>query len=188
MAIFKNLNTFTKQFLNLHILTQITLTAKILPNLWYKVPPTLLIKLVQKRRTKMDKFKVKVECEIAEIIDTPDNEKRMGTYPETQLAILNAPTCDIATALVLGALAETYSERGKYFLIKNTYVQHTCFKLLSLLDSTGYDTSWIRYIWNLQGISDLWCAKRCVEIINNNEIMIPAKLDVPELLFVLEGE
>ena len=69
-----------------------------------------------------------------------------------------------------------------------TVTMHTCFKLLSLLDSTGYDTEWIRYIWNLNGISNLWCAKRCVEIINSHEIMIPAKLDVPELLFVLEGE
>lgn len=71
----------------------------------------------------MEKFKVKVEYEVAEIIDTPDNEKRMGTYPDEQTAIVKAPACDIATMIVLAALVEMYSERGKYLLIKNTYVQ-----------------------------------------------------------------
>lgn len=71
----------------------------------------------------MHKFKVKVEYEIAEIIDTPDNEKRMGTYPDFETAIVNAPAPELATLMVEAVLVETYSERGKYFLIKNTYVQ-----------------------------------------------------------------
>lgn len=71
----------------------------------------------------MQKFKVTVLCFIAEEIETPDNQPHMGTYPEKQSAIVSAPSCDIATAIVLGALVETYSERGKYLLVKNTYVQ-----------------------------------------------------------------
>ena len=71
----------------------------------------------------MDKFKVKVEYEVAEIIDTPHDEKRMGTYPDSETVIVNAPAPELATLMVEAVLVETYSERGKYLLIKNTYVQ-----------------------------------------------------------------
>lgn len=71
----------------------------------------------------LQKFKVSALCFVAEEIETPDNQPHMGTYPEKQSAIVTAPSCDIATAIVLGALTETYSERGKYLLVKNTYVQ-----------------------------------------------------------------
>lgn len=53
---------------------------------------------------------------------------------------------------------------------------HTCFTLLSLLDNAGYDTSWIRNVWNSRGISDAWCANRCIEIINRENINIPQDL------------
>ena len=69
------------------------------------------------------KFKVSVLCFVAEEIETPDNQPHMGTYPEKQSAVVTAPSCDVATTIVIGALTETYSERGKYLLVKNTYVQ-----------------------------------------------------------------
>lgn len=75
------------------------------------------------------------------------------------------------------------------WIVKGTTVtQHTCYALLSLLDSIGYDTEWIRFIWNLNGISNLWCAKRCLEIINTNGIIIPNYMNIPELFFVVDGE
>ena len=64
----------------------------------------------------------------------------------------------------------------------------TCDNLLHYLDLTGYDTMWIRYLWKLEGMTNDWCAKRCVEIINQYFLMIPDNLYLPELLYVCEGE
>lgn len=63
-----------------------------------------------------------------------------------------------------------------YEVKETTVTIHTCFTLLSLLESYNYDTTWIRHTWNLQGISDVWCAKRCVEVINNEGFKIPDNL------------
>lgn len=41
-----------------------------------------------------------------------------------------------------------------------------CIELLDYLDSVGYDTMWIRYLWKLQGMTNEWCLERCCEIIN----------------------
>lgn len=63
-----------------------------------------------------------------------------------------------------------------YAVSPTTVTPYTCHYLLSLLDDAGYDTFWIRSIWNDSGISDTWCAKRCVEIINRENISIPDDL------------
>ena len=60
-----------------------------------------------------------------------------------------------------------------YVVSPKDVTPHTCFGLLSLLDSYNYDTTWIRSIWSGKGISDGWCAQRCIEIINREGIEIP---------------
>ena len=63
-----------------------------------------------------------------------------------------------------------------YTVSPTTVTPYTCHYLLSLLDDAGYDTWWIRNVWNSQGISDGWCANRCIEIINRENIDIPDDL------------
>ena len=70
-----------------------------------------------------------------------------------------------------------------YILRTTTVTTHTCFTLLSLLESYNYDTSWLRLIWNSKGITDLWCATRCVEIINQEGYKIPSNLLEHEITY-----
>lgn len=60
-----------------------------------------------------------------------------------------------------------------YVVSPTVVTPHTCFGLLSLLDSYNYDTTWIRTVWNSEGISDGWCAEKCIEIINREHYPIP---------------
>ena len=60
-----------------------------------------------------------------------------------------------------------------YAILPTVVTSHTCFGLLSLLDANNYDTKWIRTIWNSKGISDGWCAERCIEVINQLGIQVP---------------
>lgn len=53
---------------------------------------------------------------------------------------------------------------------------YTCHELLSILDAHKIDTSWIRLTWNSDGISNAWCANRCVELINRYDIDLPDNL------------
>ena len=70
----------------------------------------------------LQKFKVSALCFVAEEIETPDNQPHMGTYPEKLSVIVTAPSCDIATAIVLGHsqkhtqnVVNTYSLRTPTF-------------------------------------------------------------------------
>lgn len=60
-----------------------------------------------------------------------------------------------------------------YVVSPTVVTPHTCFGLLSLLDSYNYDTTWIRTVWNSEGISHGWCAEKCIEIINREHYTIP---------------
>ena len=71
-----------------------------------------------------------------------------------------------------------------YILKENLVTPHVCFELLSLLDSLGHDTFLIRHIWNEQGITDLWCARKCVEMINFNNYEIPIGTLDKEIIYI----
>lgn len=47
---------------------------------------------------------------------------------------------------------------------------HACFTILSELDSHLIDTSWVRLIWNLTGITNNWLMSRCIELANRYDI------------------
>ena len=73
-----------------------------------------------------------------------------------------------------------------YHLKENLVTIHTCFNLLSFLDSEGYETMWIRLIWNTAGFNNVWCARRCVEVINRLGLTPPN--DMEELYYIEERE
>lgn len=73
-----------------------------------------------------------------------------------------------------------------YYLKEHLVTIHTCFNLLSFLDSEGYETMWIRLIWNTAGFNHIWCARRCVEVINRLALTPPH--DMEELYYIEERD
>ena len=71
----------------------------------------------------MSKFKVTLDYEVAAEIKSPDGTSCMGTYPDKNTLEVYAPNCMVATALVIGVMADTFSERKEFIRIKNSYVQ-----------------------------------------------------------------
>lgn len=71
----------------------------------------------------MNKYKVKINYEVGELISIANGDKVMGTYPDTISVVSLAPSCEIATALCVSVIATSLSEHSKFCRIKDTFVQ-----------------------------------------------------------------
>ena len=56
------------------------------------------------------------------------------------------------------------------------YTYEDCMLYLNYLDRIGYDTMWIRYLWQLEGMTNQWCVDRCKEIIKIYDFKDPMEI------------